>query len=159
MTNIAGGEYRYLFESIEEGFVSAAVIRDSAGAIVDWRFIDTNKAIEKHLGLRSCDMVGRLGSQAVPEYMEYWRPVVRQVIDTQQAVRQTLHFDEVDRWCEITMFPFGADRFAVLYHDVTDKGRQEANAAFLSCVTNELATLSTPEEILGNVGLLIGEYL
>lgn len=159
MATIAGDEHRHLFESIEEGFISASVIRDDTGAIVDWRFIDTNKAIERHLALQTSDLVGRLGSQAVPEYMEYWIPVVRQVIDTQQAVRHQQYFDDVERWNETTTFPFGPDRFAVLYHDITDKRRQDSNDAFLSCVTSELATLSTQEEILEAVGVLVGEYL
>ena len=43
--------------------------------------------------------------------------------------------------------------------DVTERKRREMNSAFLDEITNTLARLSTPEEIITTVGAKIGDYL
>ncbi|HEY4335325.1 MAG TPA: GAF domain-containing protein [Puia sp.] len=159
MTNSPENQHRQLLEMMDEGFIGAEVISDSTGAIVDWRFIDANKAMQKHLGMAPSSLIGQLGSTVFPQEIVWWRNVVGQVIDTQQSAHLQQYFEDSDAWFGITMFPFGPGRFAVLYYDITDKRRREANAAFLDCVTTELATLSTPEEIMQTVGAMIGEYL
>src|ERR1700760_2734907 len=151
--------HRQLFEQMEEGFLSAEVIRDRAGAIIDWRFIEVNAAIEKHLGINAAGLVGQLRSIAFPERNRWWEHMVAQVIETQQSARLQQYFEGPGRWSEIIMFPFGPERFAVLYYDITDKRRNDSNAAFQDCVVSELAKHSTAAEIMRTVGSMVGEYL
>jgi PAS domain-containing protein len=151
--------HRQIFEMMDEGFVAAKVTRDPAGAITDWRFTEANKAMQKHLGLAPSSLIGQLGSKIFPQEMKWWRHVVHQVIDTRQTAHLQQYFEDTETWFSTTIFPFGPECFAVLYHDITDKRRREANAVFLDCVTSELATLSTSEDILETVGAMIGEYL
>jgi len=46
-----------------------------------------------------------------------------------------------------------------LNHDITDRKRQEANVAFLADLADELARLSTANEIMQTVGAKVGGYL
>jgi len=159
MTDSPENQYRRLFEMIDEGFMAAEVIRNPGGLITDWNFTEANKAMQKNLSLPASALVGRRGSEVFPHEITWWRHVVRQVMDTQQSAHLQQYFEDTDTWFNIKMFPFGPERFAVLYYDITDKRRRETNAAFLDCVTTELANLSTPEEILHTVGTMVGEYL
>jgi GAF domain-containing protein len=152
-------EYWQLFDKMEQGFITAEVIRDSTGIIVDWHFLEVNSALQKHTGFHSSDLIGRPGSEIFPAEKEWWLHMIRQVNTTQCSEHIQQYFERIQRWFETIMFPFGPERFAVLYHDITDRRRRESNATVLDCVTNELAGLSDPEEILQSVGALIGDYL
>lgn len=151
--------YRQLFEAMEEGFISAEIIRGNNGAIIDWRYLEVNNAIQKNTGFHSCDIIGRLGSEIFPAETERWLHIVNHVLKTQHSSNIQQYFQSVDRWFESIVFPFGPDRFGVLYRDITDQRRRESNAAMLGCVTNELAGLCRPEDIMYSVGALVGDYL
>jgi GAF domain-containing protein len=155
----AGNQHRQLFEQLEEGFLSAEIVRDQNGRIIDWRFVEVNKAILKHLSRPASEIVGQLRSVAFPGLDEVWMHMVNQVTETQQSLRHQLYYEEQDGWAEIIMFPFGPERFAVLYYDITGKRQRESNAAFQDSIVHELTTLSTPEEIMETVGSMVGEYL
>jgi PAS domain S-box-containing protein len=148
-----------LFEWIEEGFVSAEVIRDDTGTIMDWRYVDVNTAAQKNAGLRASDLIGRLASETPTGLDPWWLQSVRYVMESQQSEHLEQHVPTVDRWFEITMFPFGPDGFGVLYYDITVKKRRDLDSAFLHDVSSELLNLSTPQEMIRAVGELIGEYL
>jgi PAS domain S-box-containing protein len=150
--------HQQLFQWMEEGFISAEVIRDGNGTIVDWRYMEVNAAAEKHTGMQASEMIGRLGSESPTGMDNWWIQSIRQVIDTQQSGRFQQYISQVGRWYEVIMFPFGPDRFAVLFYDITDKRKLEKNAVFLDCVTNELASTSTPREMMQNIGALVGDY-
>ncbi len=150
---------RQLFEFIEEGFLSAEVLRDSEGTVRDWRYVQVNGAVQKQTGLPPSDLIGRLASESLPGLDTWWLHAVRQVIGTQRSEHIEHYVPMVGRWYELTIFPFGPERFAVLYYDTTDNKRREMDAAFLDCVSNELVNLSSPAEILQTIGTLVGEYM
>jgi hypothetical protein len=50
-------------------------------------------------------------------------------------------------------------RVSVVFQDITDRKRREANAAFLIGITEEFSRLSTAAEIMQVVGAKIGAYL
>jgi GAF domain-containing protein len=115
--------------------------------------------MQKPTGLRPSDLVGRLASESLPGLDTWWLHAAQRVIESQQTEHIEHYVPLVDRWFEMTVFPFGPDRFAVLYYDTTDKKRRELDAAFLDCVNNELMTLSSPADILETIGAMVSEYL
>ena len=134
---------RQLFEFIEEGFLSAEVLRDCEGTIRDWRYVQVNGAVQKQTGLHPSDLVGRLANESLPGLDTWWLHAVRQVIETQRSehIGHIYTFRWWVGWYELTMFPFGPERFAVLYYDTTNNKRREMDAAFLDCVSNEFGKL------------------
>lgn len=151
--------HRQLFEMMDEGFLSAEVIRDPAGTIQDWRFLDANKSMQDSLRMSVTEIIGKRGTDIFPQYQDWFRTVLTQVIDTQTPACVQQYFKDIDAWFSINVFPFGPERYAVLYYDISETRRRENNAAFLDCVTNELTYLSTPEEIMQTIGAMVGEYL
>ncbi len=59
-------KYRTLFESMDEGFCIVEVILDGAGEPVDYRFVETNPAFERHTGLR--DAAGKRMRELEPRH-------------------------------------------------------------------------------------------
>jgi PAS domain S-box-containing protein len=153
------GSSRQLLERIEEGFICAEVIRNNTGAICDWRYIEVNSAAEKKAGLRASELIGRLGSESPAGLDEWWMHAVKHVMETKQSEHMEQYVPAGDCWFETVMFPFGPERFAVLYYDITDKKRRELDSSFLNCVTGELARLTTARDIMRVIGTLVGEYM
>jgi hypothetical protein len=63
-------KYRRLFETMDEGYLLAEVLRDDAGRAVDIRYHDANPAAERDGGRRSCR--GRLLSEVAPGFEPHW---------------------------------------------------------------------------------------
>ena len=51
-------KYRLLFENMEEGFVLAEIITDESGKGIDVRFLEANKAADRHTGLDCSQIAG-----------------------------------------------------------------------------------------------------
>lgn len=153
------GAYAPLFEWIEEGFISADVIRNDGGDICDWRYVEVNTAAQRQTGIRAAELIGRLASESPSGLDEWWVHMVRQVIETGQSEHLEQYAPAEERWYEIVMFPLGPERFAVLYYDITGKKRRELDSAFLNCVSAELSRLTTVRGIMRVIGALVGDYL
>jgi PAS domain S-box-containing protein len=71
--------------------------------------------------------------------------------------------EPIDTWFDFYVFkPEGAtdDRtIGLIFHDITDRKRREANQAFLAEIGDEMSRLSTADEIMETVGAKIGAYL
>jgi PAS domain S-box-containing protein len=148
-----------LREWIEEGFICAEVIRDKSGRIRDWRYIEINDAAQRQPGLQAAELIGRLGSESPSGLDEWWIRAVRQVMETKLSQQLEQYVQAADRWYEIVMFPFGPERFAVLYYDITDKKRRQLDSAFLNCVNDEMASLADPRAFIRSIGSLVGDYM
>src|ERR1700761_6725348 len=74
--------HRQLVKQIDEGFMSAEVVRDETGNIVDWRFLEANPAIENYLWLEPSEIIGHLGSETFPEHKEWCKAIFVQVVET-----------------------------------------------------------------------------
>ncbi|MCA8830464.1 PAS domain S-box protein [Hymenobacter pini] len=140
-------QYRALFNTMEEGFAVCEVVRNEAGAVTDWRFLEVNPATEKHAGIRPEQVLGRLCGEVLPGLSAEWFEQVARVVDTQQAEHIEQYDNVSDRWHELTMFPFGPERFAVLYHDITERRRNEARQAFRLGLRVALSTVVRPVEV------------
>ncbi|MBV9494869.1 MAG: GAF domain-containing sensor histidine kinase [Acidobacteria bacterium] len=104
-------KYRKLFESIDEGVALCELVRDADGNAIDYRILEHNAAFAKHGGLTARD--------------GWIEPFVRAV-----ESGQPLHLEEPtphsQRWYAISLYPRGADRFAVIDLDITQQKRAES---------------------------------
>ena len=55
--------FRALFDAMMEGVAQHEMVYDERGMPVDYRFVSTNPAFEKHTGLKSEEVIGQLGSK------------------------------------------------------------------------------------------------
>ena len=114
--------YRRLFESIDEGYLLAKVIRDEAGAPVDIFYCEANPAAVR---LVEADFEGRRLSEIPGDFEPYWWELPGRVLDTGEPERAELFASPLERWFEIGVTKVDSDRIAMLFKDITDRKTHE----------------------------------
>ena len=117
--------HRRLFETMEEGFAVGEMVRDARGEPIDWRFLVVNAALERLSGLRPEDVVGRLGSEVFPDDYRDWVQIIADVVATQRPRRVERGSAARGRVWSTHFFPYGGDRCAALYDDITPRKQAE----------------------------------
>ncbi len=117
--------FRSLFTDMMEGVCIHQWVYDDNGQVVNYEIIDVNPRYEKILGLSRENVIGKTATEAYgtaePPYMkEYWDVVVN---------GHPYHFDTyfapMDRYFAISVINHGKDRFATIFHDITERKRYE----------------------------------
>ncbi|WP_107327979.1 PAS domain S-box protein [Agrobacterium pusense] len=112
--------WRGLFEQMHEGFFTADIMRDDAGKIIDFVFIDINPAFERQTGLVAAETVGKPVTQAIPGIQSDLIATYGEVVETGTARQFEVHVPALgNRWYEAHARKVGPDRFAVLFLDIT----------------------------------------
>ncbi|MDX5893638.1 PAS domain S-box protein [Rubrobacter radiotolerans] len=153
-------KYRTLFDSIDEGFIEMEMLMDDAGRVVDWRWIDFNPAFERMSGLKG--VKGRLFSEIVPDPEPEWAERYGHVVATGEALRFEMPVSGLDSWFDIFVSRIGGEgsrRVAVVFNNITERKRREANLAFLAEVAQDLAALTNIDETMSVLGAKIGAHL
>ncbi|MBD2246946.1 GAF domain-containing protein [Nostoc sp. FACHB-888] len=146
-------KYRSLFESMNEGLAINELVRDESGCAVDARYLELNPAYERQTGFDRSSTLGRLASEVFPNYYRSWLEIVERVVRTGQPERFEHFVPDNDKWFVFQVTPFvGADGFSVLYDDITERKRREANLVFLASIENEFANLTLSSEIANVAG-------
>lgn len=152
-------KYRSLFEEMNEGFALCEVVRDAAGQVVDYRYLDLNPALVRHGGFSPEALRGRRATEAFPNLDPWLIGTYAQVVDEGRTVTVERHYPHVDRWMHISAFPRGDDRFAVLFTDITYRKRREHQQAFLLAFSDHLRTL-TDEKAIEDASLrMLAQFL
>jgi PAS domain S-box-containing protein len=114
--------YRFLFESIDEGFCVIQVLFDQAGQPSDYRFLETNPSFEQQTGLR--EVVGKTMRQLEPAHEEDWFQTYGRVAATGEPIRFQNRAEALHRWYDVYAFRIGAPaerKVAVLFNDITER--------------------------------------
>jgi PAS domain S-box-containing protein len=119
------GQYRTLFDSIDEGFCIVEVIFDDSGKPVDYRFLETNPAFGKQTGLANAE--GRTMRELAPKHEQYWFDHYGRVALTGESARFQNRAEELDRrWYDVYAFRFGRPenrQVGILFNDITERKR------------------------------------
>ncbi|MDR6871052.1 PAS domain S-box-containing protein [Bosea sp. BE125] len=120
--------WRNLFEQMQEGFFIAEAVRDAAGTMVDFRFVEMNPAFEARTDVRMVDAIGRNVSEIIPNLPPELITTYAIVLETGKPARYEINVPAMKhRWFEARARRIGPDRFSVLFLDIT--GRKKAEAA------------------------------
>ena len=159
-------KYRTLFETMYEGFLVSELVRDDTGQVVNYRHIEVNPALERLTGLRRDAVLGRLGSEVLPDRYTSWMSISERVVASGEPIRLEFHSELLQRWFDISVSPYGADRVIVLYDDITARKQAESvlrkNAerqAFLLRLGDALRSLAPADEIKAVAARLLGQHL
>jgi PAS domain S-box-containing protein len=150
--------FRSLFQSIREGFMVADIIRDDNGVAIDYRFQMLNPAYEKLAGISGAS-IGHTAREIYPDSNNWGVDIYASVVNSSQPLQFEDFSESLGKWFSVLAYPAGDDRFGVLYNDITDQKRQEANLAFLADIAEDLSNRSTAEEIMETVGKKTGAFL
>lgn len=123
--------YRSLFNGMTEGFALHEIICDKHGKPCDYRFLEINRSFERLTGLKRQEVVGKLVSEVLPNNEPHW-------VETYGAVALTgepIHFDNysaaLDRHYEVYAYCPAPGQFAVLFMDISERKRVEAEREHL----------------------------
>ncbi|MBX9600695.1 MAG: PAS domain-containing protein [Bryobacteraceae bacterium] len=152
--------YRMLFESIDEGFCIIQLLFDEHLRPVDYRFIEINRVFEQQTGL--INAAGRNVRELVPDLETHWFEIYGRVALTGEPTRFVSHSQPMGRWFDVYAFRIGEPgerQVAVLFNDITDRKRREANQKFLAELSEDFSRWPEAGEIMGAVGAKVGAHL
>jgi PAS domain S-box-containing protein len=129
--------FRTLFETMTEGFSLNEIILDDAGKPVDLRYLSVNPAFESHTGLKATDIVGRTTRELFPEAEPVWFERYGRVALTGEPAHFEERFGPLNKWFEVSAYQTEHGRFAVVFFDITERKKTEADVLKLS---EEMAT-------------------
>jgi signal transduction histidine kinase len=122
--------YRILFDSIDEGFCVLEVLFDGAKNAIDCLFLEVNRAFEKQTGMPN--PVGKRASELDSQIDPHWLWVYGRVALTGEPERFQYPVASLDRHFDVYAFRVGTPdqrRVAVLFNDITERKRTEAERA------------------------------
>lgn len=152
--------YRMLFDSIDQGLCTIELLFDAQERPIDYRFLQVNAAFERCTGLSNS--VGRRMRELEPEHENFWFEVYGRIALTGEAQRFEHAAVALGRYYDVYAFRIDAPqdrRVAVLFNDITERKRSEANLAFLAELSRDLAHLDGIDAIVEALGGRIGAHL
>jgi len=118
--------YRRLFTEMADGFALHEILTDGEGRPVDYRYLAVNPAFERLTGLRADTIVGRTVREALPGIESRWIEAFGRVALTGEPAHLEDYVAALDRWYDVRAYSPARGRFAVVFADVTEDRRAEA---------------------------------
>ena len=120
-------QYQRLLDSIDEGFCIIQMKFDDQGRASDYKFIETNRAFERHTGLVGVE--GKWIRDLVPTHDQHWFDIYGEVARSGGSRRYENRAQALGRWYDVhpTAVDDGGELVAVLFNDIT--ARREAEIA------------------------------
>ncbi len=137
--------WRGLFEKLQEGMLIGELVRDAAGRVVDWRYVDANPAWGDLVGIPSASAIGHTIRDLFPGIEDAWVDEMATVVETGRPTGFTREVAGLGRWYEGRVFHLDRDRFAALFLDVTARKRAEAKQTALLELGDRLRDLDDPD--------------
>ncbi|MBA8915126.1 GAF domain-containing protein [Methylorubrum thiocyanatum] len=150
--------WRSLFERLSEGFIVGEVVRE-AGRVVDWRYVEVNRAWGELVGMDVRQVVGRTIREILPGIEDAWVDEFAQVVETGEPREFLRRVATLDRWYEGRAFAIGADRFAVTFLEVTDRVQADARRMALLALGDRLRDLTAIPEMIHAAAEIVGTTL
>ncbi|MEH1840952.1 MAG: ATP-binding protein [Nostoc sp.] len=153
-------KFRTLFNLIDEGFCIFELLFDGAGNAVDWIYTEANPAFEQQTGY--INPIGQRISHFQPDLERSWFERFAEVARTGSPVRFVQYTEAMGIWYDVYALRVGGsgdNRVSLLFTDITDRKRHEANQSLLVEIGDDLSRLITPDEIMQSVGSRLGAYL
>lgn len=117
--------YRALFTEMNEGMALHELVREENGTPVDYRLIDVNQRFESITGFDADQVTGRLATEVYepsdPPYLDRFS----RVVDDGESIEFQTYYEPLDRYFHISAFSLESNRFATVFHDITDRKETE----------------------------------
>ncbi|OQW97974.1 MAG: hypothetical protein BWK77_00370 [Verrucomicrobia bacterium A1] len=118
--------FRQLFTEMADGFALHEIITDADGHPVDYRYLAINPSFERLTGLAAGTVVGRTVREVLPGIETRWIETYGRVALTGEPAHVEEYAAALDRWYDVRAYSPARGRFAVVFADVTERRRTEA---------------------------------
>lgn len=153
-------KYHTLFEAIDQSFCLCEMLFDQQGEPIDYRILEVNSSFARITGLQNA--IGKTARELVPNLEARWFETYGRVVRTGESVRFEDQSIAMNCWFDVNAIPVGepqSHQFALLFTDITDRKRREANLAFLATVSQALIETTRADEIVQAVGAELNRHL
>lgn len=120
--------YRTLIESMDQGFCVIEMLFGAEGDPTDYRFLELNPMVEKHIGLPAAP--GKTIKELVPEIDAFWLETYARVATTGEPIRLENWSQAMGRWFDVYASRVGnanSNKVALLFSDITARKHAEEN--------------------------------
>lgn len=117
--------FHMLFENMEEGFALQEVVTDEAGQIVDFRYLETNQAFERHSGLNGRSVIGKTVRELIPNADPRQIEVHANVARTGEPLTFEYFSRPLGRYLRVRSYRPKPGFLAVIFEDVNDRRQAE----------------------------------
>lgn len=155
---VSEGRWRGLFEDMQEGFLSAELVRDASGRAVDFRFLEVNPAFALLTGLPA-DSAGRTMRDLVPDISQWLIDTYARVVDTGQPENFEIHVPELHRTFEVRANKQDDRRFVALFLEISERKRAEVRRAATTELIDRFRDEADIEEISRIAAEVMGRTL
>ncbi|RVU02446.1 PAS domain S-box protein [Mucilaginibacter limnophilus] len=149
-------KYRLICESMDEALALCLAVRNADGQLVDYYWLEVNKAQEQLTGLSRNQMIGKLRSES-PLYPDVKSmQLFNKVLDTGQPVHFETNWPAKNGWINVRAFPLNGDRFVALTYDITERKNVELALRKSEARTREIIETGAVSVLFfNNEGVLI----
>ena len=151
--------WRGLFERLQEGLVVGELVRDAAGRVTDWRYLDVNPAWGEQVGIPAGVATGRTVRELFPGIEDAWVTEMAEVVGSGRPAQFLRQVGKLGRWYEGRAFPLQDDRFAVLFAEVTQRKAAEDRRGALTELDDRLRDVDDPAEMAFLAAEAVGRAL
>ena len=118
-------QYRLLFDEMLSGFALHEIICDENGAPVDYRFLAVNSAFEELTGLKADEIIGKTVMEVLPDTESFWIERYGRVALEGETDQFEGFSAAIGKYYEARAFCPEPGKFAVMFHDVTERKKAE----------------------------------
>ncbi|MEG9328275.1 ATP-binding protein [Salinimicrobium catena] len=120
-------EYEHLINSLHDGFAIVEMIYDKDGIPLDYFYLKTNPAFQKHVDFKN--VTGKTVRELVKQPNEKWLNAFAKVAETGEPVRfKEYNANLGDTWLDLYAFKVGekdSRRIGILFRNITGEKKQE----------------------------------
>lgn len=120
-------KFRSLFENINAAVALHEIITDENNTPVDFIFLDANPAYENLTKLKVSEIVGKRGTDVIPNLEQKWIEAYGKVAQTGESVTIIDHSTYLDKYWEVKAYAPRQNQFAVVLSDITERLKAEKN--------------------------------
>lgn len=114
-------QYRLLVTQMTQGLAVHEVVLDESGSVIDYRFIDLNKAFETLTGLNREEIIGKTVLEVLPETEHFWIQKYGHVAMTGEPLLFEHYSEALGKYYEVSAYSPKPKQFATIFSDITER--------------------------------------
>jgi len=109
-----------LFSNMLNGAAHLKACRDKSARIIDFTFLNVNRAWEKVIGVRRSRVINRNMSEVFPDFNTDWCRFAEQVLAKKKGVQFQNSNRNRERWYNVSIYTPQAEEIMLIFDDITE---------------------------------------